>query len=198
MNVPSPIKAKAPKLRGILKKPGKASGNFKTNHKRRVRLNTEPRKKGAGYPPNRKKAGKKLFSKRRKLPSKAQRAARAKQSKSTLRAAKLRHKGKTAKNLHKAKKAHKYVKAAKIMAAGTGVAAVAGLAASAAGLDPTELALLKATDPAAYKRKMRALKKNPAKYVAKNVKGNVKKVGKGVKKFGRKASRVFKKKNRKR
>lgn len=186
---------KAVKLRGILKKPGS-----KTNHKRRVRFNTKSRGKGAGYSASRKKANKKLLDKRgkraRKARAKSQHAARARQSRSTLKAAKLRHNAKKVKNLRKAKKAHKYVKAAKVMAVGTGVGAVAGLAVSAAGLDPTELALLKATDPAAYARKMRALKKNPAKYVAKNVAGNVKKVGKGVKKFGKKVGKVFKKKKK--
>jgi hypothetical protein len=79
--------------------------------------------------------------------------------------------------------------------AGTGVGVTAGLA----GVDPIEMAALKATNPAEYQRRMRDLKKNPVKYMGNNIKNNGRKIGRGVKngtrKLGQGVKRVFAKKN---
>lgn len=77
----------------------------------------------------------------------------------------------------------------KIASAGSGVGLVAGLA----GVDLVDTALLKASDPAEYRRRMVALKKNPAKYMAGNVGKNLKR---GAKKLGCGVGKIFNKKRR--
>lgn len=69
-----------------------------------------------------------------------------------------------------------------------------------AGLDPVEMATLKATNPAEYNRRMRDLKKNPVKYVGKNIGNNTKKVAKNIGNAGKKVGcgfgNAFKKKSK--
>ncbi len=107
---------------------------------------------------------------------------------------------KAANNARKAAKALKAAKAAKLAVAGTGVGAAVSIGASMAGLDPVEMATLKATNPAEYNRRMRDLKKNPVKYVGKNVANNTKKAAKNVGKAGKKVGcgigNAFKKKGK--
>lgn len=104
----------------------------------------------------------------------------------------------TAKAAKAAKTANNVRKAAKIAAAGTGVGAVVGIGAGLAGVDPVEMATLKATNPAEYKRRMAALKKNPAKYMGDNIKNNttkgVRNVAKATGKVGCGVGNAFKKK----
>lgn len=73
---------------------------------------------------------------------------------------------------------------ARVATAGTGVGAVVGITAGLAGVDPIEMATLKATNPAEYNRRMNALKKNPAKYMGDNIKNNTVKTVNDVKKAG--------------
>jgi hypothetical protein len=116
------------------------------------------------------------------------------------------HRGaKAARHADRARKARntaravKLARGAKYLAAGTGVAAVVGVTAGLAGVDPIEMAALKATNPAEYQRRMRDLKKNPVKYMGNNIKNNGRKIGRGVKngtrKLGQGVKRVFAKKN---
>ena len=87
-----------------------------------------------------------------------------------------------------------------------------GITAELAGVDPIEMATLKAINPAEYNRRMKALKKNPAKYMGNNIKNNTnnaakkvgnstktasKAVGKAGKKVGCGIGSVFKKKGNK-
>jgi hypothetical protein len=116
------------------------------------------------------------------------------------------HRGaKAARHADRARKARntaravKLARGAKYLAAGTGVGAVVGVTAGLAGVDPIEMAALKATNPAEYQRRMRDLKKNPVKYMGNNIKNNGRKIGRGVKngtrKLGQGVKRVFAKKN---
>ena len=113
--------------------------------------------------------------------------------------------GKAARRADRARKARntaravKLARGAKYLAAGTGVGAVVGVTAGLAGVDPIEMAALKATNPAEYQRRMRDLKKNPVKYMGNNIKNNGRKIGQGVKsgtrKLGQGVKRVFARKN---
>ena len=107
---------------------------------------------------------------------------------------------KAANTARKAAKTMKAAKAAKYAVAGTGVGAVVSVGAGLAGLDPVEMAALKATNPAEYNRRMRDLKKNPVKYVGKNVANNTKKaaqnIGNAGKKVGCGIGNAFKKKSK--
>ena len=116
------------------------------------------------------------------------------------------HRGaKAARHADRARKARntaravKLARGAKYLAAGTGVSAVVGVTAGLAGVDPVEMAALKATNPAEYQRRMRDLKKNPVKYMGNNIKNNGRKIGQGVKngtrKLGQGVKRVFARKN---
>jgi hypothetical protein len=133
----------------------------------------------------------------------------AKRAKSARTVAKTHQTSKVARHANRANKFRKGAKAAKtarnvarIATAGTGVGAVVGITAGLAGVDPIEMATLKATNPAEYNRRMRSLKKNPVKYMGNNMKKNTKKVAQNVGNAGKKAGcgigNVFKKKrNRK-
>ena len=117
------------------------------------------------------------------------------------------HRGaKAARHCDRARKARntaramKLARGARYLAAGTGVGAAVGVTAGLAGVDPVEMAALKATNPAEYERRMRDLKKNPMKYMGKNIKNNTKKIGRGVKngtrKFGQGVKKVFAKRKK--
>jgi len=167
--------------KGILKKPGAPKVN------KHVKFNKKPLGKGAQY------RAKHIAKKNVRFPGK---------SAKTLKNVKnLRNAGKAAQKARAAKNVYKASKAAKLAIAGTGVGAVATIGAGMAGLDPVEMATLKATDPAEYNRRMRDLKKNPVKYVGKNIANNTKKtvqnVGNAGKKFGCGVGNVFKKKGNK-
>lgn len=170
---------KAPK--GILKKPGASKVN------KHVRFNKKPLGKGAQY------RAKHIAKKNVRFPGKS---AKTFKKAKTLR--NVNKAAKTAKTANTIRKASKAAKAAKYVAAGTGVGAVVAVGAGMAGLDPVEMATLKATNPAEYNRRMNALKKNPVKYVGKNIANNTKKaaqnVGNAGKKFGCGIGNVFKKK----
>ena len=108
---------------------------------------------------------------------------------------------KTAKTANTVRKAAKAAKIAKFAVAGTGVGAVVGVGASLAGVDPVEMATLKATNPAEYNRRMTALKTHPVKYMGNNIKNNTKKaattVANTTKKAGCGVGNVFRKKGNK-
>ena len=91
------------------------------------------------------------------------------------RASKAAKAAKAAKTANTVRKAAKAAKIAKFAVAGTGVGAVVGVGASLAGVDPVEMATLKATNPAEYNRRMDALKKHPVKYMGNNIKNNSRK-----------------------
>lgn len=76
---------------------------------------------------------------------------------------------------------------------GTGVGAVVGVTAGLAGVDPVEMAMLKATNPGEYNRRMRDLKKNPMKYMGNNIKNNTVKTVNDVKKAGQAVGNATKK-----
>jgi len=171
--------------KGILKKPGATSAN------KRVKFNKKPLGKGPKY------RAKHIAKKNVRFPGK-----NAKTFKNVKNAKNLRNASKAAQKARAAKNVYKASKAAKLAIAGTGVGAVATIGAGMAGLDPVEMATLKATNPAEYNRRMRDLKKNPVKYVGKNVANNTKKavqnVGNAGKKVGCGIGNTFKKKkNRK-
>ena len=176
---------KGPK--GILKRPGAA------NVKKNVKFNLKHLGKGKKY------RAKHIKKKNVRYPGK-----KAKTFKNAKNFRNL-NKGKNAANLARkaraAKNVHKASKAAKLAIAGTGVGAVATIGAGMAGLDPVEMATLKATNPAEYNRRMRDLKKNPVKYVGKNIANNTKKtvqnVGNAGKKVGCGIGNAFKKKSNK-
>jgi len=117
-------------------------------------------------------------------------AAFAKRAKSARTIAKGAQTAKVARHANNARKAAKAAKFAKIAAGGTGVGAVVGITAGLAGVDPIEMATLKATNPAEYNRRMNALKKNPAKYMGNNIKNNTKKAAQNVGKATKVASKA--------
>lgn len=172
---------KAPK--GILKRPGAAKVN------KRVKFNLKPLKKGKNY------RAKHIAKKNVRFPGKS-----AKTFKKAKNMRNLRNASKAAKTARAARNVHKASKAAKLAIAGTGVGAVATIGAGMAGLDPVEMAALKATNPAEYNRRMRDLKKNPVKYVGKNIGNNTKKVAKNIGNAGKKVGcgfgNAFKKKSK--
>jgi hypothetical protein len=108
--------------------------------------------------------------------------------------AELAKKAKAASRANNIRKGAKVAKTAgsiaKAAAAGTGVGAVVGITAELAGVDPIELATLKATDPAEYNRRMKALKKNPVKYMGNNIKNNTKKAAQNVGKATKTAAKA--------
>lgn len=175
---------KGPK--GILKRPGATGAN------KRVKFNKKPLGKGPQY------RAKHIAKKNVRFPgNKAKTFKKAKNMRNlnkSRNAANLARKARAAKNVHKASKA------AKLAIAGTGVGAVATIGAGMAGLDPVEMATLKATNPAEYNRRMRDLKKNPVKYVGKNIGNNTKKVAKNIGNAGKKVGcgfgNAFKKKSK--
>lgn len=103
-------------------------------------------------------------------------AAFAKRAKSARTIAKGAQSAKVARHANSARKTIKAAntarKVGKAALMGTGVGAVVGVTAGLAGVDPVDMAVLKATNPAAYNRKMAALKKNPVKYMGNNIKNN--------------------------
>ena len=184
-------------LRGILKKPSPGRRVKLGGGKKKVRFNTNTRRPGPGYRDRRVRSKSRSRRATKSLMNRQGNAAR--NARKARNARSVRRGGNTAKNAARARrirntaKAAKLAKGAKYLAAGTGVVAVVGLAAGAAGLDPVEMATLKATNPAEYQRRMRALKKNPLKYMGNNVKNNTAKVGRGIGKGARAVGRGTKK-----
>lgn len=179
--------AKKVPLKGILKRPGAAKVN------KHVKFNMKPLGKGKKY------RAKHLKTKNVRFPGKSGKTFKnAKNLRNGNKAAKLAKTARTANTVRKASKAAKF---AKVAAAGTGVGAVVAVGASLAGVDPVEMAALKASNPAEYNRRMRDLKKNPVKYMGKNIANNTKKaaqnVGNATKKAGCGIGNVFKKKGKK-
>ena len=174
-------KAPAKPLKGILKQPGA------TGAKKHVKFNTKKMSKGSKYRPKHH-----VKSKHIKFPGKS-----AKKFRNASKGAKAAN---AAARARQANKIYKSTKAAKYAIAGTGVGAVVAVGAGMAGLDPVEMATLKATNPAEYNRRMRDLKKNPVKYVGKNIGNNTKKavqnVGNAGKKVGCGIGNAFKKKSK--
>lgn len=112
----------------------------------------------------------------------------------------IRKSAKVAKNAKTANNIRKGVKAAnaarnvgKAALMGTGVGAVVGVTAGLAGVDPVEMAMLKATNPGEYNRRIRDLKKNPMKYMGNNIKNNTVKTVNDVKKAGQAVGNATKK-----
>ncbi len=175
--------------KGILKKPSPGRRIKLGGGKQKVRFNLKARKPGPGYRnPKVRHRSAKGPSTRSLLNKRGQSALKARQIRNTRSAVRG---GRAASNAAKARrirntaKAAKLARGAKYLAAGTGVVAVVGIAAGAAGVDPVEMATLKATNPAEYQRRMQALKKNPLKYMGNNVKNNTAKVGRGIGKGAR-------------
>lgn len=190
-------------LKGILKTPRVGQHKLGGGRKQ-VRFNTKPRRPGPGYTDR--PYPKKMLERRGNIARAARKPARAVHS-----GAKAARHADRARKARNTAKAMKMVRGAKYLAAGTGVAAVVGVTAGLAGVDPVEMATLKATNPAEYERRMRELKKNPMKYMGKNIKNNTKKIGQGIakgskkfgqgvkngtKKFGQGVKKVFAKKKK--
>jgi len=176
--------------KGILKRPGAAKVN------KHVKFNLKPLGKGKKY------RAKHVKSKHVRLPGKVGKTFKnAKNMRNLRNGHKAANLAKTARTANTMRKASKAAKFAKVAAAGTGVGAVVAVGAGLAGVDPVEMAALKATNPAEYNRRMNALKKNPMKYMGNNIKNNTKKVaqnvGNATKKAGCGIGNVFKKKGKK-
>jgi hypothetical protein len=194
-------------LKGILKKPRLGQHKLGGGSKK-VQFNLKARRPGPGYADYRKRRNttKKILDRRAKTARGARKPARG-----VHRGAKAARQADRARKARNTARAVKLVRGAKYLAAGTGVLAVVGATAGLAGVDPVEMAALKATNPAEYERRMRDLKKNPMKYMGKSIKNNTKKIGQGVKngtkkvgqglkngtkKFGQGVKKIFvKKKN---
>ena len=182
-------------LKGILKKPRLGQHKLGGGPKK-VKFNLKPRRPGSGYADNRKRRDtRKMLERRGNMARAARKPARG-----------LHRGAKAARHCDRARKARntaramKLARGARYLAAGTGVGAAVGVTAGLAGVDPVEMAALKATNPAEYERRMRDLKKNPMKYMGKNIKNNTKKIGRGVKngtrKFGQGVKKVFAKRKK--